>query len=158
MTPGKTELVPYRFHTHEALHIKGLSRFHPFDEVDQIADQWGEFAATLKQRSAAVPAVTFGIIYDTNKRGFHYLSGIETLKTERETKLTLLSLPPQTYAVFAHADHVATLRDTCDAIWADWVPHSKRKVVEGPWFERYGSAFDPATGTGGVEIWIPLLE
>jgi AraC family transcriptional regulator len=26
----------------------------------------------------------------------------------------------------------------------------------GPEFERYGAEFDPATGSGGFEIWIPV--
>ena len=32
------------------------------------------------------------------------------------------------------------------------------KVVEAPWFEYYGESFDPQTGTGGLEIWIPVAD
>jgi hypothetical protein len=28
--------------------------------------------------------------------------------------------------------------------------------ILAPEFERYSDAFDPATGTGGCEIWIPV--
>jgi len=29
-------------------------------------------------------------------------------------------------------------------------------VAEVPEFERYGEEFDSRTGTGGLEIWIPI--
>jgi AraC family transcriptional regulator len=29
-------------------------------------------------------------------------------------------------------------------------------VADAPDFERYGEDFDPKSGTGNVEIWIPL--
>ena len=35
----------------------------------------------------------------------------------------------------------------------------RRLVLQEPvarWFERYGEAFDPRTGEGGLEIWIPV--
>ncbi len=30
------------------------------------------------------------------------------------------------------------------------------EAADAPDFERYGEEFDPRTGTGGVEIWIPI--
>ena len=28
--------------------------------------------------------------------------------------------------------------------------------ADGPNFERYGASFNPRTGTGGFEVWIPV--
>jgi len=53
---------------------------------------------------------------------------------------------------------VAKLRETCDAIWSDWLPSSDKTVVEAPWFERYGEQFNAVTGSGGLEVWIPVSD
>ena len=60
------------------------------------------------------------------------------------------------YAVFAHRDHIAAIRRTWFTIWNKWLPESGHQVAESPEFERYGEEFDPRTGTGGLEIWIPI--
>jgi hypothetical protein len=31
-------------------------------------------------------------------------------------------------------------------------------VADAPNFERYGESFDPVTGNGGLEIWVPVKE
>ena len=67
-------------------------------------------------------------------------------------------IPEQRYAVFTHADHVASIRRTVNAIWNQWLPASGLKAADAPNFERYDEAFDPATGNGGFEIWIPVRE
>jgi len=70
-----------------------------------------------------------------------------------------LQLVAQVYAVFSHAEHVTTLRGTCDAIWSKWLPVSGATVVvEAPWFEFYGEQFDPVTGYGGLEVWTPVRQ
>jgi hypothetical protein len=35
-------------------------------------------------------------------------------------------------------------------------PHKGGRGKDAPSFERYGDGFDPVTGLGIVEIWIPL--
>jgi AraC family transcriptional regulator len=42
-----------------------------------------------------------------------------------------------------------------------WLPRSGHEVahvvVDAPdFFERYGEDFDPKTGMGGIEVWIPI--
>lgn len=65
-------------------------------------------------------------------------------------------LAPQKYAVFEHFDHVSALRRTAYTIWNKWLPQSGHEAAEAPSFERYGAAFDPQTGTGAIEVWLPL--
>jgi len=48
------------------------------------------------------------------------------------------------------------MRRTWFTIWNKWLPESGHQVAEAPEFERYGEEFDPRTGTGGLEIWIPI--
>jgi AraC family transcriptional regulator len=52
--------------------------------------------------------------------------------------------------------HIAGIRSTIAAIWSKWFPESGHRALEAPTLERYGPAFDPKTGMGGVEIWVPI--
>src|SRR5438105_2014185 len=67
-------------------------------------------------------------------------------------------IPEQRYAVFTHSDHVSTIRRTVNTIWNQWLPASGLKAADAPFFERYDENFDPLTGNGGLEIWVPVKE
>ncbi len=139
------------------LSIVGISRHYSFEKVAEIPDQWQSFAPLIPRISQATKPTTFGVIYNGSDDGFDYLSGVELPKgADGPDNLVKLDVAPQTYVVFQHRGHVATLRDTCDAIWSDWLPASNGSVIEAPWFERYGENFNPHTGEGGLEIWIPI--
>jgi AraC family transcriptional regulator len=60
--------------------------------------------------------------------------------------------------VFAHRDHVSSISATHYAIMADWAPRSGIDPAETLNFERYDERFDPMTGLGGVEIWLPVAR
>jgi AraC family transcriptional regulator len=36
------------------------------------------------------------------------------------------------------------------------LPSSGFKAADAPSFERYDETFDPVTGDGGFEIWVPI--
>ena len=67
-----------------------------------------------------------------------------------------IRIAPQRYAVFEHREHISAIRSTWHAIWNDWLPAYGYRVVDAPDFERYDESFDPHTGNGGLEIWIPI--
>ncbi len=139
------------------LSIVGFSRYYPFEKVGEISDQWQSFTPMIPRVSSREKTIGYGIIYNGSDSGFDYLSGVELPKgTDSPDNLVRLDLAPQCYAVFAHNGHLAGLRDTCDAIWSDWLPSASKSVVAAPWFERYGESFDAITGEGGLEIWIPV--
>ena len=69
---------------------------------------------------------------------------------------TRLRIAPQRYAVFHHRGHISTIRATWHTVWNEWLPQSGLEVADAPDFERYDQHFDPASGIGGVEIWLPL--
>jgi AraC family transcriptional regulator len=62
------------------------------------------------------------------------------------------------YAIFHHSDHISKIGATCAAIFGEWQPKSGQKIEKEPLFliEHYGSAFEPDSGRGGMEIWVPL--
>jgi AraC family transcriptional regulator len=68
-----------------------------------------------------------------------------------------LPIDARRYAVFSHTGHVSALPKTIDSIWMTWVPDCGLKIArKAPCFERYSSEFNPQTGLGGMEIWVPL--
>ena len=69
-----------------------------------------------------------------------------------------MRIPEHRYAVFSHTEHISTIRRTITAIWNQWLPQSGLKVADAPSFERYDEKFDPATGNGGLEIWVPVKD
>jgi AraC family transcriptional regulator len=58
--------------------------------------------------------------------------------------------------VFSHRDHISTIRVSHAAIWTKWLPESGHEVADAPTFEQYGEEFDPLTGNGLVDIWLPI--
>jgi AraC family transcriptional regulator len=58
--------------------------------------------------------------------------------------------------VFSHREHISSIRRTMNTIWNQWLPASGHVPADAPHFERYSEQFDPVTGMGGVEIWLPL--
>ena len=67
-----------------------------------------------------------------------------------------LRIPEQRYAAFFHGGHISTIRQVWHTIWNKWLPESGYETTGGPEFERYDERFNPVTGEGGFEIWIPV--
>ncbi len=154
-----TTLSTPRYEKLHDLAIVGISRYYPFEKVGEIPDQWQSFAPLIPQVAISGSPATYGVIYNGGDNSFDYLCGVELLAGNQAPKgMVSMIVPAQSYAVFWHAGHVATLRETCDAIWSDWLPSSDKAVVEAPWFERYGDQFNPTTGSGGLEVWIPVSD
>ena len=58
--------------------------------------------------------------------------------------------------VFTHGGHISGTRGTCNAIWNQWLPQSGLEETDAPDFEPYDEGFDPHTGLGEVQVWIPV--
>lgn len=152
-----TTVTQPRLETLDRLRLIGISRHYPFEKVAEIPDQWQSLVSQIQRVSPDSKPVTYGVIYNSDDESFDYHTGIEARSgTDTPEGLVRLEIEPRSYLVFQHPGHVATVRDTCNAIWSDWLPESDFSAVEAPWFEKYGETFDPVTGAGGLEIWIPV--
>lgn len=153
------QLQEPRFEKAGQLRLVGISRHYTFDKLAEIPNQWQSFAPAIEHIAPDMNSVTYGVVYNPADESFDYLSGVE-LPAGAETPVNMyrLDISAQTYAIFKHPGHVANVRVTCDAIWSEWLPQSNVDVLEAPWFERYGLNFDPQTGEGGLEIWIPVVR
>lgn len=149
---------PTRFADREAMLLAGIRREHTYAGGTRgIPAQWEEF-----QRLGEIPGqrgrTAFGVICGAQpeKQVFEYMTGVEVDGFDAlPPDLGRMRVPPQHYAVFTHDGHISTIRATWAAIWS-WLPRSGYESAWTPDFEVYGERFDPATGLGGVEIWVPV--
>lgn len=65
-------------------------------------------------------------------------------------------LPAGTWAVFTHEGHVSGIGATFDAAIATWIPAAGLKLLPGAGYERYDERFDGRTGTGPVDLYLPV--
>jgi AraC family transcriptional regulator len=101
---------------------------------------------------------TYGVICQTGDAGlFDYICGVEVSELESiPAGLAGLRIPERRYAVFSHRDHVSRIRGAFHTIFNKWLPNSGYELAAAPVFERYLETFDPHTGIGGIEIWVPV--
>src|SRR5262249_43170244 len=105
-----------------------------------------------------VGPVAYGVCYNFDSDGnFDYLCGVEVKNTARLPEgFVTVDISPHKYAVFTHQGHVVGIRATIRAIWSKWFPESDFQAANAPTIERYGPEFNPTTGLGGFEIWVPV--
>lgn len=147
-----------RFESFGRLLLAGLSRRCEPATRHEIPLLWQRFGPLIGTVPGQVDQVTYGVCYNGDGKGnFDYLAGVEVAGFDAlpET-MTRLTLEPQCYAVFTHDGALSGLPATVGAIWQQWLPQSGRRTAMAPDFERYGERFDPKTGSGIVEIWLPI--
>jgi AraC family transcriptional regulator len=151
-------LEPPRAVDGKTLLIAGLNARYTCETSAGIPAQWQRFAPHIGHIPGQVGRVAYGVRHNSDEAGtMDYLCGVEVADfAELPPELARLRLAPQRYLVFAHRGHISTIRRTHHTIWSQWLPNSGREVVDAPDFERYDEAFDPATGNGGLELWIPI--
>lgn len=157
-------LAPPRFETAKAFLVAGIGERISCDNGAVIPGMWQRF----HQEVADIPArvgqgknqVAYGVCCNGDDAGnFDYIAGVEVADfSDLPRRFGRIRIPEQRYAVFTHTEHVASIRRTVNTIWNQWLPASGLKAADAPNFERYDEKFDPMTGNGGFEIWIPVKE
>jgi AraC family transcriptional regulator len=156
-----TKLEDPRFENGRALLIAGLRTHLSRDAIGQIPALWQRFAPYMSPISKRVEQVAYGVRWNSLDTGIDYLAGMEVSASEGSpAEFAIESLPPQKYAVFAHLGHVSKINETCSAIF-QWFKQRGDQSLAGAgdepcFFERYGEQFNPHTGMGGMEVWVPI--
>ena len=147
-----------RFEDSNAKVIAGLNETYTFESRVNIPSQWLRFAPHIGKVPGQVGQDSYGVCWNYKQGcGFDYLTGVEVSdKTKLPKEFKHIDLPAQRYAIFTHSEHVSAIPKTLDTIWKSWVPECGLKVADSPCFERYTKEFNPQTGKGGTEIWIPI--
>jgi len=152
------KVAPPRFETGKAMLIAGVGERISCDNGAGIPAQWQRFHQTIDDVPARVGNVAYGVCCNGDDAGnFDYIAGVEVADfSDLPREFSRVRIPAQKYAVFTHSDHISTIRRTVSTIWNHWLPASGHEVADAPNFERYDEKFDPLTGNGGLEIWVPI--
>ena len=138
--------------------IAGLNRSYTAESRVAIPQQWEQFVPHVQSIPGLAGTTFYGVCWNTRDGcGFDYLTGAEISGSSQiPASFTSLKIMARRYAVFTHTSHVSALPKTIDTIWSRWAPDCGLKIAAAPCYERYTSEFNPGTGMGGMELWIPL--
>ena len=153
-------LAPPRFETGKPLLVAGIGERYSCESGAAIPGQWQRFHQSVDHIPGRIGKVAYGVCCNGDDSGnFDYIAGVEVSDfSDLPREFSSIRIPVQKYAVFTHRDHISTIRRTINTIWNHWLPASGLKAADAPSFERYDENFDPLTGNGGLEIWIPVRE
>jgi AraC family transcriptional regulator len=140
--------------------VAGFGERYNCENAAGIPGQWQRFHQSVQNIPGRIGQVAYGVCSNGDDAGnFDYIAGVEVSDfSDLPREFTRVRIPEQKYAVFSHRDHISTIRRTINTIWNQWLPASGLKAADAPNFERYDEKFDPLTGNGGLEIWIPVKD
>jgi AraC family transcriptional regulator len=155
---------PDRFVTSEPMFFAGIRKYFRFRDRGGIPAIWQAFAPHIGTISGEMPGPTFGLCLGpadgADETGFDYMPAVQvrTLDNLAE-EIVGVRIAGREWAVFRHGGHVSSIGETCAAA-GDWLATSGRTPPPGPMqmIERYGHEFDPHTGNGGCEVWVPIVS
>jgi AraC family transcriptional regulator len=149
---------PPRFETGRALLLTGLNAHYTPETRATIPAQWERFGPFIGNVPGQIGRVAYGVTWNFKADDtFDYLTGVEVSNAiTLPTGFSRVEVPEQRYAVFTHDGHVSQIPAAFQYIWGTWLPQSGVAPAPGPVVERYGEGFDPKTGYGDTEFWIPV--
>jgi AraC family transcriptional regulator len=152
------ELEQPRFESRAAFLVAGLSVRYDYESSGAgIPAQWQRFGPYLGNVPGQAGETAYGVRYNSDDSGLDYMCGVEVGEfSQLPPELSRVRVPANRYAVFTHRGHISAIRSTWHTIWNKWLPKSGHALADAPDFERYGPQFDPRTGSGEVEIWVPI--
>jgi AraC family transcriptional regulator len=152
------KLEPPRIENASAFLIAGLGERYTFETNQGIPQLWQRFAPYIGGIPGQIGSATYGACCNCDDAGnFDYIAGIEVSSLAGvPDDFSHIHIPAQKYIVFSHREHISGLRKTIYTIWNKWLPDSQHRQAETPDFERYDERFDPLTGKGVVEVWVPI--
>ena len=153
-------LPPPRLVSRDTFLLFGPTQHYAAGANAGIPSQWSRFAPYIGHFPHEVPGVTYGVITNVDaSNNFDYTCAVEvTVFPADPAGFTRLRVAPQQYAVFEHRDHISSIQSTITAIWERGLVDASLRATDAPCFERYDDRFDPRTGLGGLEIWVPVVS
>ena len=146
------------------LTIVGMSERYTPATLTEIPTQWFQFQSRVALATGRVDANAYGVWFDVLRGGgqFTYISGVAVGEfAPVHPQFSRALIPPLRYAVFQHQGAAQEIRSTMDAIVNQWLPQSGRapaQIAGAPdFFEVYSEEFN-RTGSGPIEIWLPIKQ
>ena len=138
--------------------VIGMGLDCSFEEVARIPQVWAQFGARAEEIEDVVPGVGYGLCCPADERGhFRYVAGIEAAASAPVPDgMEAVIVPDDRYAVFMHSGHISDMPKTVYTIWNKTMPEADLSPSGGIEIELYDQRFDPQTGRGSVEVWVPI--
>lgn len=153
------KLAEPRHEARGAFIVAGLGARFRMDANQGIPSLWQKFQqyeGSLGER----PGYWYGVCGDWGESGedFLYIAGVEVSReTDLPKELAVYHFPAQSYLVFRHDTHLSNLQQTMSAIFGRYLPENGYDPSSmAAYFELYDEKFDPRTGLGGIELWLPV--
>lgn len=152
-----------RFQELPPLLIAGLRK--PLDDqsAQAIPLLWQKFASYNGHIPCQKGKDAYGLCVKSNESSnglYYYMAGCEVSEfLNLPEDLSPLIVPAHNYAVFQHTTHISKIRETIDYVFDKWLPESGKQHNPQSihFFEHYTEDYNPETGFGGTEIWLPIL-
>lgn len=150
------------FQTLDAITLCGVARTFTGATRHQIPDLWMEAVPKIFALEGRQGDTTYGACIGMNTKegddyGFVYMAAVEVGPTAAEVEgMTTVVAPAGRYAVYTFDDHISKFSEFVDAVWRDLFPTSGLTRRSAPDFERYDERWDPETGMGPVDYFIPV--
>lgn len=148
--------------------LLGIAKRYTLVTRSEIPSQWNQFVEKISDIPHQAGPSSFGVSYECASDGsFDYFTGVEVTQVvdtssrhdDPTPAFDRYCIPAGRYVVVEHTGHVSEIPKALETIWTRWIPSSGLKILrDGPCVEHYTEAFDPTTGMGGVEFWLPLEE
>jgi AraC family transcriptional regulator len=161
------QLESPRFENENAKIFAGLRGHYTGATVAEIPQLWQQLAPNLGNLPEQIDSVAYGIVEYRATGGFDYMCAMEVSGADGlPSEFVVIKVPALRFAKFTHHGHVSKIPDTVGAIFQQWMstsvyaaPVSIDPTQHVPTLiEFYGREFDPQSGMGGMEVWVPVRD
>ena len=155
-------MIQPKFVKFEGAKVLGIGKALNEDRIGEIKDLWNDFNQFCENKN--IPhRKSFGIcmknhqdIQKASDETFIYVAAVPEAAATNADGMVNCELPAGNYAVFTYSGSIANFPELVMQIWQHWVPENQQMYRDGPDFELYDERFDPKTGSGEVDVYIPV--
>lgn len=149
-------LIP-RFEPGRTLLLAGLQDHFTLATRGAIPALWGRFVPEIGHVPGQIGGFAYGVVTNANPGGFHYAAAVEVSTFDGlPDRFARIVVTAPRFAVFTHRGRLDTLIDTFQAVFSRGLPEAGLTCADAPCIERYSPDFCPETGTGSLEICVPV--
>lgn len=150
----------------DEIDIVGLETTFTMDTRNKIGELWKSFGPMQVEVLNRDGSDTFGVCIpkdDHANESFIYIAGVKVFSGDDiPVGMKLIKIPKQNYAIFTFSSSdepfPASLHRFIHQIWSIWLPKSDYEATGEADFELYNGRFNPMTGEGKFDIYIPIRK
>jgi AraC family transcriptional regulator len=163
MSSSDASIQPVRFQSAKPMLIAGYGQRVTMATMRSIPEIWQRFGPLIGRIPTQIGRVAYGVASHMTESPFamDYVAGVEVSSVaDLPSGFSHVAVLAAHYAVFSHTEHATKLSETISLVWK-WLPGSGYLAAGGSrdipvFIERYGEGFDPVSGKGDTEVWVPI--